>query len=116
LKGDSADEEKAVKSMENVRREKALVHSGRQTRSMSVFWFILGMVLACYVGFSRLNHLRFLNREPIAPVLENQKQEGIQRHKQLAQHFSSTALSSWRVLKLCMIQVAVFGLKPPIAT
>src|ERR1035441_824689 len=28
----------------------------RQTRSMPMFGFILGMVLACYVGFSRLNH------------------------------------------------------------
>ena len=27
--------------------------------------FILGMVLACYAGFSRLNHLRFLDREPM---------------------------------------------------
>ena len=37
----------------------------RQTRSMPMFRFILGMVLACYVGFSRLNHLRFLKREPM---------------------------------------------------
>ena len=37
----------------------------RQTRSMPVFRFILGMVVACYVGFSRLNHLRFLQREPM---------------------------------------------------
>ena len=29
----------------------------RQTRSMPMYGFILGMVLACYVGFSRLNHL-----------------------------------------------------------
>src|SRR5258708_37833143 len=36
----------------------------RQTRSMPMFGFILGMVLSCYVGFSRLNHLRFLKREP----------------------------------------------------
>jgi hypothetical protein len=35
----------------------------RQTRSMPIFGFILGMVLACYVGFSRLNHLRFLKCE-----------------------------------------------------
>jgi hypothetical protein len=32
---------------------------------MPVFRFILGMVLACYVGFSRLHHLRFLKREPM---------------------------------------------------
>jgi hypothetical protein len=37
----------------------------RQTRSMPMFRFILGMALACYVGFSRLNHLRFLKREPM---------------------------------------------------
>jgi Transposase DDE domain group 1 len=37
----------------------------RQTRSMPMFGFILGMVLSCYVGFSRLNHLRFLKREPM---------------------------------------------------
>ena len=37
----------------------------RQTRSMPVFGFILGMILACYVGFSRLHHLRFLKREPM---------------------------------------------------
>jgi len=37
----------------------------RQTRSMPMFRFILGMVLACYVGFSRLNHLRFLKHEPM---------------------------------------------------
>src|SRR5260370_9346357 len=32
---------------------------------MAMFGFILGMVLSCYVGFSRLNHLRFLKREPM---------------------------------------------------
>lgn len=37
----------------------------RQTRSMPMFRFILGMILACYVGFSRLHHLRFLKREPM---------------------------------------------------
>jgi len=37
----------------------------RQTRSMPTYQFVLGMVLACYVGFSRLNHLRFLTREPM---------------------------------------------------
>jgi hypothetical protein len=39
----------------------------RQTRAMPMFGFILGMVLACYVGFSRLNHRRFLQREPMLP-------------------------------------------------
>ena len=37
----------------------------RQTRVMPVYRFILAMVLACYVGFSRLHHLRFLQREPM---------------------------------------------------
>jgi len=37
----------------------------RQTRSMPMFRIILGMVLAYYVGFSRLHHLRFLKREPL---------------------------------------------------
>ncbi|MDR5726345.1 MAG: transposase [Terriglobia bacterium] len=37
----------------------------RQTRAMPVFRFILGMILACYVGFSCLHHLRFLKREPM---------------------------------------------------
>jgi hypothetical protein len=37
----------------------------RQTRCMPAYQFILAMVLACYVGFSRLHHLRFLQREPM---------------------------------------------------
>jgi len=37
----------------------------RQTRAMPVYRFILAMVLACSVGFSRLHHLRFLQREPM---------------------------------------------------
>src|ERR1700685_4002782 len=37
----------------------------RATRSMSMYQFVLGMVLALYVGFSRLHHLRFLEREPM---------------------------------------------------
>ena len=36
----------------------------RLTRAMPVYRFVLAMVLALYVGFSRLNHLRFLEREP----------------------------------------------------
>src|ERR1700676_5579826 len=32
---------------------------------MSMYQFVLGMVLAVYVGFSRLSHLRFLEREPM---------------------------------------------------
>src|SRR5258707_1725287 len=37
----------------------------RVTRAMSLYQFVLGMVLAVYVGFSRLHHLRFLEREPM---------------------------------------------------
>jgi hypothetical protein len=37
----------------------------RITRSMPMYQFLLAMILAVYVGFSRLNHLRFLDREPM---------------------------------------------------
>jgi hypothetical protein len=37
----------------------------RVTRVMSMYQFVLAMVLAVYVGFSRLHHLRFLAREPM---------------------------------------------------
>ena len=37
----------------------------RLTRAMPVYRFVPAMVLALYVGFSRLNHLRFLEREPM---------------------------------------------------
>ena len=37
----------------------------RVTRAMSMYQFILAMVLAAYVGFSRLYHLRFVAREPM---------------------------------------------------
>jgi Transposase DDE domain group 1 len=37
----------------------------RATRSMPVCQFVLAMILAVYVGFSRLQHLRFLEREPM---------------------------------------------------
>src|ERR1700720_921996 len=37
----------------------------RLTRVMPAYQFILAMVLACYVCFSRLHHLRFLQREPM---------------------------------------------------
>ena len=40
----------------------------RVTRSMTMYQFVLAMVLALYVGFSRLNHLRFLEREPFYSV------------------------------------------------
>jgi hypothetical protein len=37
----------------------------RKTKAMTMYRFVLAMVLACYVGFSRLHHLRFLKREPM---------------------------------------------------
>src|SRR6516164_11337108 len=37
----------------------------RVTRAMTWYQFVLAMVLALYVGFSRLNHLRFVEREPM---------------------------------------------------
>src|SRR6516225_8516280 len=37
----------------------------RVTRAMSMYQFVLAMVLAVYVGFSRLHHMRFLKREPM---------------------------------------------------
>jgi hypothetical protein len=37
----------------------------RKTRAMTMYRFVVAMVLACYVGFSRLYHLRFLRREPM---------------------------------------------------
>ena len=37
----------------------------RLTTSMPGFRFVLAMILALYVGWSRLNHLRFLQREPM---------------------------------------------------
>jgi hypothetical protein len=37
----------------------------RLPRAMPAYHFVLGMMLACYIGFSRLNHLRFLAQEPM---------------------------------------------------
>jgi hypothetical protein len=37
----------------------------RRPRAMSMYQFILGMVLAIYVGFSRLNHIRFVANDPM---------------------------------------------------
>jgi hypothetical protein len=37
----------------------------RVTRAMSMYQFVLALVLALYVGFSRLHHLRFLKQEPM---------------------------------------------------
>jgi Transposase DDE domain group 1 len=46
----------------------------RLTTSMPGFRFIVAMILALYVGFSRLNHLQFLEREPmLTSILEVSK-------------------------------------------
>ena len=37
----------------------------RITRAMPMYRFVLAMVLVAYVGFSRLHHVRFLEREPM---------------------------------------------------
>jgi hypothetical protein len=37
----------------------------RETRVMSVYKFVLGIVLGLYVGFPRLNQLRFIARDPM---------------------------------------------------
>ena len=37
----------------------------RKTKAMTMYQFVLAMMLACYLGFSRLFHLRFLKREPM---------------------------------------------------
>ena len=43
----------------------------RLTRAMSMYQFVLAMVLAVYVGFSRLHHLRFVTREPMLTGILN---------------------------------------------
>lgn len=37
----------------------------RLTRAMPAYEFVLAIVLSFYIGYSRLNHLRFLKREPL---------------------------------------------------
>src|SRR6516225_3933139 len=37
----------------------------RKPRSMTFYQFILSMVLAIYVGFSRLHHIRYVARDPM---------------------------------------------------
>src|SRR5215470_14003401 len=54
--------EKLVEEMVPVRR---------RTRAMSAYRFILAIVLSLYIGFSRLNHLRFLEREPMLTGILN---------------------------------------------
>jgi Transposase DDE domain group 1 len=37
----------------------------RKVRAMGMYQFVLGMVLAIYVGFSRLHHIRFVAKDPM---------------------------------------------------
>ena len=37
----------------------------RETRVMSLYKFVLGIVLGLYIGFPRLNQLRFIARDPM---------------------------------------------------
>lgn len=37
----------------------------RVTRAMSMYHFVLTMLLSFYIGFPRLHHLRSLEREPM---------------------------------------------------
>jgi hypothetical protein len=41
------------------------VTSKRIPRAMDLYRFVLGIVLGLYIGFPRLNHLRFIARDPI---------------------------------------------------
>src|SRR2546426_5672566 len=41
------------------------VTSSRETRVMSLYKFVLGIVLGLYVGFPRLNQLRFIASDPM---------------------------------------------------
>jgi len=41
------------------------LHVHSLPRAMTIYQFLLGMVLAIYVGFSRLNHLRFVAQDPM---------------------------------------------------
>jgi hypothetical protein len=41
------------------------VTSKRIPRAMGLYRFVLGIVLALYIGFPRLNQLRFIARDPI---------------------------------------------------
>src|SRR5882724_8744906 len=41
------------------------VTSKRMPRAMDLYRFVLGIVLGLYIGFSRLNQLRFIARDPI---------------------------------------------------
>lgn len=65
----------------------------RRPRAMTIYQFLLGMVLALYVGFSRLNHLRFVARDPMLT--------GVMQVKELPPQSTF-----WRFLASLHLQVA----------
>jgi hypothetical protein len=70
----------------------------RATRVMSMYQFVLAIVLAIYVGFSRLNHMQFIRREPMLT--------GILKVTQLPPQ-----CTFWRFLASLRIQIAAQILK-----
>jgi len=42
-----------------------ILRVSRIPRAMTIYQFVLGMVLALYVGFPRLNHIRFVAQDPM---------------------------------------------------
>src|SRR3984893_3908023 len=70
----------------------------RATRVMSMYQFVLAIVLAIYVGFSRLNHMQFIRREPMLT--------GILKVTQLPKQ-----CTFWRFLASLRIQIAAQILK-----
>src|SRR5438045_2551824 len=45
------------------------VTSNRIPRAMDLYRFVLGIVLGLYIGFARLNQLRFIARDPILTAI-----------------------------------------------
>src|ERR1700736_2618537 len=65
----------------------------RATRVMSMYQFVQAIILAIYVGFSRLNHMQFIQREPMLT--------GILKVTQLPPQ-----CTFWRFLASLRIQIA----------
>lgn len=65
----------------------------RRTTSMPGFRFVLAMILALYVGWVRLNHLQFVQREPMLTGILGVEQLPVQS-------------SSWRFLASLHLGVA----------
>ena len=54
-----------LKKLEFRRLVEQTLTLSRIPRVMDIYQFILAMILAIYIGFSRLNHMRFLARDPL---------------------------------------------------